>query len=411
MRFKRGSKVEVMSETEVLNSWRCAEIVSGNGHTYSVKYDCYLGSTGKVFVERVSRKAIRPCPPPVEGFESCVVGDIVEVFDDISWKIAAVLKILSGDHYLVRPIGVSQEFSTHRSNIRLRQSWEDDKWVVIGKGSGSCGNAKYNKLSTSNCYQKGSFQVPRANRKTELQARDDCFAVQKNAGLRESRILSSRMPKRASLCGFSLIEVYTCNDQKRRAIEKEGRRQRVVPTPLLEKVDAVAYPRENLGEEYMHASLNNRLNGYYEMERAKLNGVVSCSIARSSGPSDTNSDACSVGSCGDTRKSPNKNPSHFIAVPCRDTDTLCSDAESFYGLGGEEENCPLPPEEEVVASIHRLELHAYRCTLEALYASGPLSWEQESLLTNLRITLHISNDEHLMELRNLISSGTGIHLS
>lgn len=64
---------------------------------------------------------------------------------------------------------------------------------------------------------------------------------------------------------------------------------------------------------------------------------------------------------------------------------------------------PLPLGEDVAARIHRLESHAYRCTLEALYASGPLSWEQEALLTNLRITLHITNDEHLMELRNLIS--------
>lgn len=64
---------------------------------------------------------------------------------------------------------------------------------------------------------------------------------------------------------------------------------------------------------------------------------------------------------------------------------------------------PLPLGEDVAARIHRLELRAYRCTLEAFYASGSLSWEQEALLTNLRITLHITNDEHLRELRNLIS--------
>ena len=63
------------------------------------------------------------------------------------------------------------------------------------------------------------------------------------------------------------------------------------------------------------------------------------------------------------------------------------------------------PKEVVAEIIHRLELHAYHSTLEVLYASGPLSWEHEELLTNLRISLHISNDEHLMEIKNLVSSG------
>lgn len=132
MKFKKGSKVEVMSKKEVPVSWRCGEIISGNGHTYSVKYDCYPGSIGDAVVERVSRKAIRPCPPS-EGFESFVVGDVVEVFDSMSWKIARVLKVLDRDDYLVRLLGIPQEFRIHKSSIRVRQSWQDNKWVVIGK--------------------------------------------------------------------------------------------------------------------------------------------------------------------------------------------------------------------------------------------------------------------------------------
>lgn len=56
------------------------------------------------------------------------------------------------------------------------------------------------------------------------------------------------------------------------------------------------------------------------------------------------------------------------------------------------------------ADIHELELGAYNSTLRALYASGPLSWEQESLLTNLRVSLNISDEEHLFQLRHLLSS-------
>ncbi|CAN0886797.1 DUF724 domain-containing protein 3 [Linum grandiflorum] len=54
--------------------------------------------------------------------------------------------------------------------------------------------------------------------------------------------------------------------------------------------------------------------------------------------------------------------------------------------------------------IHALEFHAYRSTVKALYVAGPLSWEQELLLTNLRESLHISDEEHLLQLRRLLST-------
>ncbi|OAY67770.1 Protein EMSY-LIKE 4 [Ananas comosus] len=61
-------------------------------------------------------------------------------------------------------------------------------------------------------------------------------------------------------------------------------------------------------------------------------------------------------------------------------------------------------EDELAANVHQLELQAYRSTVQAFYASGPLSWEQESLLTNLRLSLNISNEEHLLQLRHLLSA-------
>nr|CAB3492882.1 unnamed protein product [Digitaria exilis] len=69
--------------------------------------------------------------------------------------------------------------------------------------------------------------------------------------------------------------------------------------------------------------------------------------------------------------------------------------------------CPRTPGarlEEEDDDVHGLELEAYRSTMRALYASGPLTWEQEALLTNLRLSLNISNEEHLLQLRRLLSS-------
>ncbi|KAK3124610.1 hypothetical protein QOZ80_7BG0589230 [Eleusine coracana subsp. coracana] len=54
--------------------------------------------------------------------------------------------------------------------------------------------------------------------------------------------------------------------------------------------------------------------------------------------------------------------------------------------------------------LHDLELQAYQSTVRAFYASGPLTWEQESLLTNLRLSLNISNEENLLHLSYAVST-------
>ena len=53
---------------------------------------------------------------------------------------------------------------------------------------------------------------------------------------------------------------------------------------------------------------------------------------------------------------------------------------------------------------HHLELHSYHRTMMALYSSEHFTWEQEEFMTDLRLQLHISNDEHREELKHLAST-------
>lgn len=134
MRFKKGTKVEVLSKAEVPSgSWLCAEIICGNGHYYTVRYDGYQGAAGDAIVERVSRKAIRPCPPALGLTDNWSPGDVVEVFQNFSWKMATVLKVLGKKYVLVRLLGSSLEFQVSKFDIRVRQSWQDAKWILVGK--------------------------------------------------------------------------------------------------------------------------------------------------------------------------------------------------------------------------------------------------------------------------------------
>ncbi|XP_016550774.1 uncharacterized protein LOC107850625 isoform X2 [Capsicum annuum] len=326
MRFKKGSKVEVMNKKDSPVSWCPAEIVSGNGHTYSVRYDYYLSAESKARGERVSRRDIRPCPPPSEGVENGQRGQIIEVFGDCSWRTAIIVKVLDRDYYLVHPTGCSQEIRVHRSNTRVRQCWQDEKWHLIGKGSGTY--AKPDQLPT----QKPSKKVS-----VVLSARNG-FHV------RDGDLAAQRSFKRQKYNASSLVSLKRVSDESSRNIQvvvaddRDFKRRKIVPAALEGKTHDIARWKGNRIDE--------------------------------------------------------------------------NDAESFQSSAEqhEEESCRLSSKQNVAANIRELELHAYRCTLEALYASGPLSWEQEALLTNLRIALHISNDEHLTELRTLISSGTGRHL-
>ncbi|XP_040364722.1 uncharacterized protein LOC112171995 isoform X1 [Rosa chinensis] len=381
MRFKKGDKVEVLSQKEVPSgAWQCGVIVSGNGHTYGVRYDWSPNVEGEAIVERVPRKAIRPCPPPVQSADSWGVGDVVEVFDFGFWKMAKVVKVFDENYYLARLLGSSEEFRMHKSRIRVRQLLKDDKWIVIGK----------------------------VNLRIKLPSRNEYSPSLENSSCQESYIVSSTSLKRA--CPYT--EAYP---RKMRAMEKECEHQQVFsrsPSSLLKKVDVVAYPREKLGEKYMHSSFLYPTTRYFEKENRNLNGASSC-FERSSEVSGCDSDSCSiesVGSCSVNGNNSSKTSGYDLAGNSEEADTLCSDADSFSSGADLQENVSLPLKHDIAATIHRLELHAYRQTLMVMHASGSLSWEQEDLLTTLRMSLHITNDEHLMEVRNLISAGTKLYV-
>lgn len=117
-----------------MGSWWPAQIISGNGRLYHVRYEydqCYRDKC--TAVERVPRKAIRPSPPLMADPLDLASGDILEVFDNGSWKLAEMTRVVDGHHYFVRLLDCCEEFEAQRCNLRLRQLWHDDQWILIPK--------------------------------------------------------------------------------------------------------------------------------------------------------------------------------------------------------------------------------------------------------------------------------------
>ncbi|RZC15408.1 hypothetical protein D0Y65_008999 [Glycine soja] len=355
MRLRKGNKVEIRGNADGLTvEWRCARIISGDGHTYSVQYDCSSTTSG-ASTERVSRKAIRPCPPLIKGIESQAANDHVEVYNAGSWRVATVLKVIGGDFYLVRLWVSCKELKVRKVNMRPRQSWQNGQWVVVPKGSGK----------SSWCLISNSYKD-----QPENQCRNIFSPGLDASGLQESRLASSSTLKRMSPYS-SVIEAYP---RKLRAVENMGECERfkaVTTAPLLQKVDAVAYPQNIMGEKCMHTSFTNGTNQCYETGKVNPCNVSTHFFERIEEPDYSCSDLSSVGSCSVISSNSNKFSSDTLAGPCQEEDTLYSDAESL-DVGDVDKGGSTSPKEVVAEIIHRLELHAYHSTLEVLASLGGL---------------------------------------
>ncbi|KAG7567747.1 ENT domain [Arabidopsis thaliana x Arabidopsis arenosa] len=377
MRFRKGSRVEVFSIKEApYGAWRSAEIISGNGHTYSVRYYSFELSNNEAVEERVPRKIIRPCPPQVD-VDRWEAGELVEVLDNISWKTATVLEELSGRYYVVRLLGSKAELTVHKVNLRARQSWQDEKWVMIGKVSCS---VKSSTLTGSDEQQ---------NLKPLLNS-----VVPQETGVASLRVL-----KRPSPCDSAeSAESCTRSPKKIRSLEEEGHQHRFASSELRGV------------KMHVQASFNKNKSGFRQLVRVRSKRFSECvgtGSSVSNGCYDT--DACSVGSCSPISYDESDIPTSFLDGASQGADSCSSDAESSkeaFGCREEATRKHSLSGNGAVGGSCRPELYTYRSTLRKLFASGPLSWDQEASLTDLRLSFKIANDEHLMELRNLKSAGT-----
>jgi len=231
---------------------------------------------------------------------------------------------------------------------------------------------------------------------------DDQFSKNYDSSFQEPCRVPLGGKKRRPCLHSPQINSCTGARKKMRSVEETGRQYRILETVsshLLEKVDVGASSQALHGAKYMH-TLNYRTSGFCEMKMDEPDVDVGYNFVGCLEPNDAKSTFSSVGSCS-VGSEPYRSLHDPMTRQTQGMDNQYNDTASSHGSGGEPS---LPMKEGLPDEIHCLELTAYRSTMAALYASGPLNWEQEILLTNLRLTLHISSDEHLLELKHLMSA-------
>ncbi|GMI73791.1 hypothetical protein like AT4G32440 [Hibiscus trionum] len=375
MMFRKGNLVEVLRrEDDPCGSWYTANILSADGDGYIVRYKLFTDRDGKRAVESVQGKDVRLLPPYVNG-KNWAVGDVTEVFDVRCWRIGKVAKVLkNNDSFVIKLFGSIQLKEFHASSLRVRQAWHGNKWMVVGEVARS-------KDSTKNSTPRIPYRAGFLHFKTPLQHKGGADKV--------TMCLSMR-----AIGKVEAHQYEECNIEKHFGGKRKRRKSPLKRTfPLFNRVGEFAYRHAGIDEKFIKLSTKAK----NQMEDTNPNCVY-----HSSRPvwSTENSDQCSVASCSFngvadyggqiSPKSPENTPNH-------------SDAESSFPSLCVKRNLPSSCIDKVI-NIHELELRAYKSTVEALYVSGPLTWEQEEMLTDLRLSLNISDEEHLLQLKHLLSA-------
>ncbi|KAK9682653.1 hypothetical protein RND81_10G087300 [Saponaria officinalis] len=291
------------------------------------------------------------------------VDDVVEVLHDGYWKVSLIVGVSGEDCYQIQVVGSIDEFRVSKSSIRVRQIWKENEWMLMEKVSGDCEDLVSRMRRRIHMLQQQE-QQKQCDYKWQLVPDSSYISKLMKGPLSDSRRHSEDNSERA---------------KKRRAISKE--------------VD-------------LHAIIDD--SNYFV---GKPCGGASCMnhdgeklLARAIKPSECVSKISSVGSCSITNAISNSRLNNSSAGCGKDNDCLCSDAESLKTFGYVKGPSVVSRVKQVVRP-HDLDLRSYRYFLKTLYASGPLTWDQELLLTNLRKTFCVSNDEHLTELRRLRCGG------
>uniref|UniRef100_A0A5B7BNZ1 ENT domain-containing protein n=1 Tax=Davidia involucrata TaxID=16924 RepID=A0A5B7BNZ1_DAVIN len=366
MVFKEGDLVEVLrSENDLCGSWFSGKIIAIDGDSYIVRYKLLADHKGEPVLEKVHEEDVRPQPPHDKG-KRWMVGNITEVFDVPCWRVGKVAKVLNDDYFVIKLFGSIQLKEFHQSNLRIRQAWNGSKWSMIEKISPNKQNNAYNSIYSRSFVCRAPRQV--ICEETSLQEKDgqEFFMNDGHNGLK-------KFPHRKAI---KRKHSYCLETSSKNLLMKDSREKR----------------KSSLNAGQSDESFIRILPFLKQVDDISSSGPVWSSEG---------SNHCSVASFSlkefpeyPDQNSPKSSRNIFDS----------SDTESSFPSPSGQKRLNPSPEDKIEVDIHKLELRAYQSTVQAFYASGPLSWEQESLLTNLRMSLHISNEEHLLQLRHLLSA-------
>ncbi|PAN29751.1 hypothetical protein PAHAL_5G247800 [Panicum hallii] len=393
MRIRKGSQVEVWTQEagSPVGAWRVGEVMWGNGHSYTLRWH-----DGGEVSGRISRKSVRPRPPPAPVSRDLDAGNMVEVFDDDDclWKCAEVRgPAVGGDRrFDVKIVGAAKVLTVPPQRLRIRQVLrDDDVWVALHKDnqiavpSTMPFHANGGSVGVGTGRGKGCYKPMLPGSTPLLQKR--------SFGLLGSKTVANG--KRFE------------GTTKRLCAKEEPRYEAevIVPNVCLNKqVDMcsqdcdVVSAGSNSDDDHLQQQQEN------EVDVAESDSESNSSSDDSSSSSDSRTRSMEAGEdCKAARASGPCNDQKAGQLQPSEKEHCDSVAESREIIKRESETLN-DQKATVQEHIHRLELEAYSTLMKAFHACGnALSWEKVELLSDLRTHLHITNDDHLQVLNVILN--------
>lgn len=300
-----------------------------------------------------------------------IIGDVTEVLDHNTWKLGKIAKMLKNNYFVIRLADCIQLKEFHISSLRVplphapaaphsKQFPAAEKATERIKRLPADHNFPCSKAGPGMGHQVYEGQGHCAKK-------SEAISLCPYTGV-ATNLKSSKLAPRGQMSSDVLLR-RSGKKRKATAVESHQRRQKTTQPRKAARTSA-------------------------------LNGVMADNCLYRSSQVREGTE-CSVASCSINNVEYFANDNQQCSVGCASSSP--DDAMSACPCTSGRENNNIFSSESAI-DIHELELEAYQSTVRALYASGPLTWEQESLLTNLRLSLNISNEEHLLQLRHLLSS-------
>ncbi|XP_062188369.1 uncharacterized protein LOC133891653 [Phragmites australis] len=337
--------------------------------------------------KKMQKEDVRPHRPVDLRKSRWVLGDIAEVLDRNSWRLGKIAEVLKNDYVVIKLMGCIQLREFHISCLRVPHAYHSKQLTVKDRVS---------ELIKPSRLANRSIHHSKFVMEQDHQAREeDGHNTKRHRAANLFPSTSARIVKR-KLEGSSMApnDLVRRTNKKRKVATYEAHQPTKKVLPL--KVSA----RNDIDGDHLYRSFSDRHNGLAKNKFTKTKSDHEVLHSSQIPLHVREENECSVASCSADclEYSINDDQQSVGLGSCFPDDAMSACLTRSWRENNNVHGSDLD------MNVHDLELQAYQLTVRAFYVSGPLTWEQESLLTNLRLSLNISNEEHLLQLRRLLSS-------
>ncbi|KAF6987555.1 hypothetical protein CFC21_005188 [Triticum aestivum] len=403
MRVTRGmhleAKIFIDAAGEVY-AWRAGEVIWGNGHSYVLRW-----FDGGPDSERIRRTDVRPLPDPsVKLPADLAAGDSVEVLHSNLWKRAKVVGAAGHGQFEVKIAGSTEVLAADLSVLRPRMAYEGGEkgWVVIQKGEKIPVEsaqpwrpvAGKNIKSKANINGGGKFAAHATNLNLGKTKRSN-YAVDADIVRDVKRFQGNVfLAKREPAARYHDNNIEVMDEHPSHYLKKREQETSNHDKPNNEEIDVVGGGTDSDSDDDSNSSKSDPSSS-------------SDGDSSSSGGSNSNSNG-GARAVPPTAEHCQENQEVQSPPSCKEEEQDSEERTESRGSAGmrhrpaaDEEEEQNEQVEEHDHRVHGLELEAYVSVMKAFYFTGPLTWAKEELLSDLRLQLHVSSDEHLQAIWRL----------